>query len=440
MGERTLTLRLIRLRVVVVALAVLFGGAMTIQAIHPLSADAASKSKQKKNAKKKAKKHAKKKAKKAKKKRGPKVGPAGLRFYSPPKKMPAGHGRLIWQRKAGGSVPLKAAAVNKLVLYTSTSPSGKRVAVSGSVSVPKGKAPRGGWPIVSYGHGTTGIADKCAPSRNRKGGVADPYISYTDPVMNQWLRAGYAVARSDYQGLGTPGAHPFLVGKASGRGVLDIVRASRQLGLKISNKYLIAGHSQGGHAALFAAGMAAKWTPELKLRGTVSYAPASHFKQQAMVLPSFTSPNGLTALATLLVRGMTVEYPQIDPQAALSDEILQFWPDTLTRCLSELAVPSSLAGIAPSKLIREGYDVSPLYGILDAQNPAVKTAAPVLLAQGTADSTTPKIFTDLLDGELNALGSPVDYRVYEGVDHGGVVSAAQGDVLSFFESRLPGGK
>jgi hypothetical protein len=34
----------------------------------------------------------------------------------------------------------------------------------------------------------------------------------------------------------------------------------------------------------------------------------------------------------------------------------------------------------------------------------------------------------------------VDYKVYEGVDHGGVVAAAQDDVLDFFESRLPGGK
>ncbi|MCB0871484.1 MAG: alpha/beta fold hydrolase [Solirubrobacterales bacterium] len=410
-----------RLRAALLALAMLLTAALLIQTAQPAGADAA--------------------AKKSKKKpKGPKQGPAGLKFYKPPSKLPAGHGKLIWQRKAGGSVPLKNAASTKLVLYTSTSPTGKRVAVSGSVSVPKGKAPKGGWPIVSYGHGTTGIADKCAPSRNTKGGIADGYVSYTDPQMNEWLKAGYAVARTDYQGLGTPGAHPFLVGKASGRGILDIVRASRQLGLKISNKYLIAGHSQGGHAALFAAGQASTWTPDLKLKGTVAYAPASHFKLQAQALPGLTSPNGLTALATLLVRGMTVEYPQIDPNAALSDEVLAFWPDTLADCLSELALPGSLGGIAPSELIRDGYDMTPLFGILDAQNPAVKTSAPILLTQGTADSTTPKLLTDILNGELTNLGDTVDYKVYEGVQHGPIVAAAQDDVMDFFESRLPGGK
>ena len=422
-GRENLTFEMNRLRAVVLALAMLLAAALVVQTAAPSGADAAAK-----------------KSKKAKKKSGPPKGPAGLAFYKYKKKLPAGHGKLLWQRAAGGSVPLKSGASTKLVLYTSKSPSGKSVTVSGSVTVPKGKAPKGGWPIISYGHGTTGIADKCAPSRNTKGGIADGYVSYTDPQMNAWLKAGYAVARTDYQGLGTPGDHPFLVGKASGRGILDIVRASRQLGLKISNKFLIAGHSQGGHAALFAAGQAASWTPDLKLKGTVAYAPASHFKTQALALPGLTSPNGLTALATLLVRGMSVEYPAVDAQQLLSDVVLPYYPLTLTKCLSEISGPDSLGGIAPSEMLRDGADLEPLYGILDAQNPAVKTTAPIMLAQGTADQTTFKFLTDMLNTELNDLGDNVDYKLYEGVDHGSVVAAAENDAMSFFESRLPGGK
>lgn len=422
-----MTLEINRLRALVLAMALLLTAALVIETAQPSFADAA------------AKKTKQKKKKKAKK--GPKVGPAGLKFYVPPKKVPAGHGKLIWQRKVGGAVALKNASVTKLVLYTSKSPAGKPVAVSGSVSIPKGKAPAGGWPVISYGHGTTGIADKCAPSRNRKGGVADGYISYTDPVMNDWLKAGYAVARTDYQGLGTPGQHPFLVGKASGRGILDIVRASRQLGLKISNKYLIAGHSQGGHAALFAADQAATWTPDLKLKGTVSYAPASHFKTQAQALPGLTQPSqgGLTALASLLIRGMSIEYPTVDANDLLSDEVKPYYGSTLTKCLSEISA-SPLGSIPPSHLLRSGVDLAPLYGILDAQNPAAKTTSPILLAQGDADTTTYKFLTDMLNTELVANGDTVDYKVYSGVDHGGVVDAAEADVLAFFESRLPGGR
>ena len=125
-------------------------------------------------------------------------------------------------------MPLAKAASTKLVLYTSVTPKGKRVAVSGSVSVPKGKPPKHGWPVISFAHGTTGTADVCAPSRNRKGNPARAYISYIDPELNAWLKAGYAVVRTDYQGLGTPGPHPYLIGKAEGRSVLDIVRAARR--------------------------------------------------------------------------------------------------------------------------------------------------------------------------------------------------------------------
>ena len=367
-------------------------------------------------------------------------GPAGLKFYKPPKKTPKAHGKLIWARKATGVVPLSSGASTMNVLYTSRSLLGKRIAVSGSVTIPKGKAPAGGWPVISYGHGTTGIADKCAPSRNRANGPATSYISYTDPELNSWLDAGYAVARTDYEGLGTPGIHPFLIGKSEGRGILDIVRAARGLNRKIGKSFLIAGHSQGGHAALFAAGEAATWVPELKLFGTVAYAPASHMRLQASLLPSLKAPSSLTALASLIVRGASAVTDTIDSKALLSYPVYALYPQTDVECLSRLAETDSLGGIAPSQLIREGADTTPLFDLLDLQNPAVTTAAPIMLAQGTFDTTTYPFLTSSLYDELVANGDTVDYKTYEGVDHGGVLEAASTDAISFFESKIPTGR
>jgi diguanylate cyclase (GGDEF)-like protein len=45
------------------------------------------------------------------------------------------------------------------------------------------------------------------------------------PLEDTLLKAGYAVVNTDYEGLGTPGIHPYLVGVSAGRSVLDIVRA-----------------------------------------------------------------------------------------------------------------------------------------------------------------------------------------------------------------------
>lgn len=374
---------------------------------------------------------------------------SGLKFYKPPRKLPKGHGKLIWQRKADGLVPLKNAKWTRLVLYTSSSVKGKRIAVSGSVSIPKGKPPKGGWPMVTYAHGTTGIADKCAPSRNRKGGPAVEYINYTDPDHNLWLKAGYAVARTDYEGLGVPGiTHPFLVGGSEGRGVLDIVRAARQMGPKISKRFLIAGHSQGGQAALFAGGLAADWVPDLKLRGTVSYAPASNFKLQASLLPAMSEPNGLSALASMLIRGMAVAYPSVKPAEVLSDPFLAFLPEVDTKCLVELSGPDSLGGLAPSTMLRDpvasGPDIGPvnanLLDVLDRQNPVLRSGAPILLVQGEADDTTLPFLTARLKNEIEAVGNDLDYRTYPGADHGTVLVSARDDVMEFFRSRLPSGR
>jgi len=93
-------------------------------------------------------------------------GPRGLEFYKPPQHLPKQHGTLIWARKATGLVPLADAKYTKLVLYSSRTPQGAKDAVSGSVSVPKGKPPKGGWPVITWAHGTTGVADICAPSRD----------------------------------------------------------------------------------------------------------------------------------------------------------------------------------------------------------------------------------------------------------------------------------
>src|SRR3954452_2105660 len=140
------------------------------------------------------------------------TGPGGPAFYPPPSPIPGkGHGGLIWARRLAGAAALHGGAGSRLLLYRSTGARGKAAAVSGVLTIPKGKAPKGGWPVVTYAHGTTGIADICAPSRDSASNPAHGYIAYANPMLQQWVKAGYAVVRTDYEGLGTPGIHPFLV-------------------------------------------------------------------------------------------------------------------------------------------------------------------------------------------------------------------------------------
>ena len=375
----------------------------------------------------------------AKKPPKPVKGPNGAKFYTPPKGYPSKHGSLIWQRKAGGITPLPGAK-NSLVLYTTRTLGGGKVVSSGVVSVPKGKAPKGGWPVISYAHGTTGVADVCAPTRMPSGSLQEPYVTYVNPELQDWIDDGYAVVRTDYAGLGTPGPHGYLVGIDEGHAVLDIVSAARSLNPDVGKKFLIAGHSQGGHAALFAAAEAAKYGKGLKLRGTVAYAPASHLAEQESLLPALTSPSGLSALATMIISGAATVSDEIQPDQILSDQVLQFYPQLEQTCLAQLSQSDSLGGIPPSQLERPGADLTKLREVLQDQNPAIVTKAPILLAQGLADTTVFPFLTNSLNDELVAKGNTVDYQTYPDVDHGQVVAAAEDQVEAFFEQRLPAGK
>lgn len=368
-----------------------------------------------------------------------KKGPAGLAFYNPPKKLPKQHGTLLWARAADGLVPLADARYTKLVLYSSRTPQGTRDAISGSVSIPRGKPPKGGWPVITYAHGTTGGADICAPSR---AAVGSPVAgqTYIDPDLNEWLRHGYAVVRTDYQGLGTPGPHPYLIGESEGRSTLDIVQAARQLDPRIGRRFLIAGHSQGGHAALFAAGEAKSWVPQLRLRGTVAFAPASHILDQAALLPLLTSPSGLTSLAVLIIYGAASQSAQINIPALLSDDVLPFYPLIEQQCLGQLGAPNELGGVPPSKITRSGADTSALNPVLAAMNPLVLSAAPIFIAQGDADTTVFPVFTDRLKDELVGAGDQVIYKKYPGINHVNIPFASEADTVAFFESLIPTGR
>ena len=162
------------------------------------------------------------------------------------------------------------------IMYLSQTVAGAPTVVTGLVSVSDAPPPFGGFPLLLYGHGTTGLADPCAPSVVIEDVTSDaPYSSEFESLSHS-TDDGWAVVATDYEGLGGPGSHPMLVGVSEGRSMLDAGRAARQIpGVYVADTTAITGFSQGGHAALWATQLAAEWTPEQSIIGTVVGAPAS---------------------------------------------------------------------------------------------------------------------------------------------------------------------
>ncbi len=194
--------------------------------------------------------------------------PKGLPgFYSVPQPLPSGPpGTLIkWQKVASDGLH----GTVYRVMYTSESVLNKRVAVTGLVIVPDTPPPAGGYPVVSWGHGTNGMAETCAPSLDASQAV---------PETNGLLDQGWEVTASDYQGEGTPGLLPYIVGVSAARNTIDIVRAARHLtAAHASDDYVVWGHSEGGQTALFALHIGTTYAPDLHLKGVVAGAPPSQF-------------------------------------------------------------------------------------------------------------------------------------------------------------------
>jgi dienelactone hydrolase len=364
----------------------------------------------------------------------PKKGPRGAAFYKPPKHLKGTHGGLIWVRKQTGRDALKGAR-NELLLYRSKGLNGTTTAVSGSVAIPKGKAPKGGWPVITYAHGTTGAADRCAPTR---GYDKDKLTTYAFPLLQRWIKAGFAVVRTDYDGLGTPGVHQYLLGASEGRSVLDAVRAARGFDRTLSKRYMITGHSQGGHAALFAAAAAPKYVPELKLRGTVAFAPASHLKTQFQLSTGISAPGGgLGAIVALGLRAIDSADSSLGVPNFLTPDALALYPQTKTLCYDALSQSDSFGGLPLNDILKSGQDLTPLLNTIGESDPEhLRMRTPVRIEQGTADATVIPAFTQQLVDEYKTNGVKVVYKTYDGVSHGGVVDAGAKDATSYIKSRL----
>lgn len=355
-------------------------------------------------------------------------------FYAAPDDVPDEPGALLRTDAFDRAVPDGATA--RRILYTTTA-LGDEPAVASAVLVVPEDAGHEPAPLVAWSHGTTGVAEGCAPSL-----LSNPFEAGAMFTLDEAIENGWAVVATDYVGLGTAGPHAYLVGEPAGHAVLDSIRAARAVeGVSLSDEAVVWGHSQGGHAALWAGTLADDYAPDAGVVGVAAMAPASNLTG---LLENLDEVTGGSIFASYVLEGYARTYDDVDIDDYVRGAAQVQVEEMSTRCLSG---PGALLNVV-EYLTQDTsiFDTDPTTGALGARIaeniPGDPIEAPLLLAQGETDLlVVPSAQQAYAEQRCASGGGPVDYRTYADRDHVGVVaddSPLVPDLLEWTAQRFAG--
>ncbi|WP_435593369.1 lipase family protein [Nocardia sp. bgisy118] len=319
-----------------------------------------------------------------------------------------------------------SAASTKVTYWTADSRDRPRLS-SGAVFVPEGSPPPGGWPTISWGHGSNGLGDQCAPTVLGRPAPESAYLAGL-------LADGFAVVASDYIGLGTEGLPNYLDSGGEANAVIDIVRAARELYPAFGPVWLAQGHSQGAHAALNTAPRAKSYAPELDYRGTVATsAPPQIDAVVGLIGPQMPPIPAPTSLFVMAIAGFRDLRPDLDVDGHLTELGRRTVALAETLCSPELDERTEHLSI--SELVSQplGELTAPFQDYL--RLPVAGYHGPLFLGHGTHDETLPYplVFTLLTGLLIN--GVAVDFHSYD-AGHDSIIPIAASDVRAFLAAAV----
>jgi hypothetical protein len=287
--------------------------------------------------------------------------------------------------------------------------------------------------VISWAHGTSGLADKCAPS------LVGPALPKRDrPYLANWMREGYAVVASDYAGLGTPGLMAYLNGRSEAHNIVDIVKAGRAYARKqsslLARKWVVIGQSQGAGAAIYTARYATKFGGRgLDYRGAVGTGTPAYIEKVVHALgPTFPdlSP-GLSEYMIYILAGMRWTYPDLGIDDVLTPVGRKYLKLGETRCGTSFE--ADLEGVSLKTFFTRNLATLPNFVKTTDTYMAMPESGfdkPFFMGHGLKDMDVPYNLTKPYVDELKANHEPLTFKTYN-KDHSGTLLASQKDTHPF---------
>ncbi|MEP2102202.1 MAG: lipase family protein [Parasphingorhabdus sp.] len=348
----------------------------------------------------------------------------------------AAPGALLKKEPLNAQQSNPGAAKNIRLLYSSTDglDSEAVLPVSGVLFLPEGTAPAGGWPLMAWTHGTVGIADICAPSWNGRQQQDRDHLEF-------WLKNGYAVVASDYQGLGTAGTHPYLATRPEAYSNLDIIRAVQSSGFPVSNKVVLFGQSQGAGAAIATAAYAADYAPDVNIVGAVATG-VPFFSPEALIALQESRPRdrvdpmlGYNLLALSLVQRTNRDFKLAD---YVSDKVMPIAQSVQNTCHKDVKARVVAEKLTHNRVFKQAPDEHLFTAFSKMGYPKLKLPVPTFVGTGAKDKDTPPRMQAAFVKQACKAGSVIVSTLYPTLDHRAVVPGSTGDTLPFVKAAFAG--
>lgn len=362
-------------------------------------------------------------------------------FYAAALPEGARPGAFIAREQMSETVALPAASESWRILYVSSDwKDGHPITVSGAVFLPRGRMPEGGWPVIAWAHGTTGVADVCAPSFR-------PRTPRDTSYLSGWLKAGYAIVATDYPGLGTPGPHPYLLYRPEGLSVLDSVRAAlAEWPTELRNRVIAVGQSQGSGAVLGAGYLWPAYAGDVGLKGIVATGIVAQIEDVggAPQIHSDAEYNDASyvdaAFAMLHFLGTERSIdPTLDPEKEVTPAGRSLMQSALHGCMKDAVRTAERDHDTARVAFRGDTEERNRFEARYGRFPTARIHVPVFVGTGLADGEAGTVDQYNFISAMCRQHVAVTWHYYPHATHSSAMTHALPDALSF-GARLMDGK
>ena len=236
------------------------------------------------------------------------------------------------------------------------------------------------------------------------------------PERSQIVMAGWVVVATDYSFAEKGGPHPYLIGEGEARAALDSVRAARQISeLRLDQRVVVWGYSQGGHAALWTGIVGPRYAPDLEILGVAAIAPAANIQNILAANVEMDKRFG-----PYLAQSYSRFYPDITFEQAIRPEALDAARQIVNLC--DFLPPEDSEHIEALAATFEGPALATssnkaLQARLEQNTADRPIQAPLVIAQGLSDIVVPPSATDAYVEERCSAGQRLEYWTFAGRNH-----------------------